>query len=304
MSEDMHPIRSTAWATAVAALLGACHPAEQPSPPTESAQIETDAGAPVLAAVQNARAAIAAGDQVAAFNDVNLGIGYAAGLPGAGSALYPPEAAPPGYHSASDGGGGGGGGGGQGGHGGSHRHGGGAQGADGRQPAAAALPPIAAAPPAEAATGPARRAGHAGRNGHPGRPATNEPASFSAFDAQVRLQSAQAKLQARDAAGADADLATLEAAARPPAPPSLPLIRADQSLTLAAADVAGGRLPQLRTQLATAKASLDAYQANQHAAEARALASAIGQVLDQAGGLRALPPAQLASWRGRVDGWL
>ena len=306
MSEGMHPIRANAWvAAAVAALLAACHPAEQPARAPEPAQAEADVGAPVLAAVQNARAAIAAGDQVAAFNDVNVGIGYAASLPGAGSALYPPEAAPPGYQSPSSGGGGGGGGGGgrggaQGGHGGRHRHGAGQQGSDAGPAAAGAAAPAPAVPPAQVAAAPS---GHHG--GHAGHGAQGEGApALSAFDAQVRLQSAQAKLQARDTAGADADLAAIEASARPPTPASLALIRADQSLALAAADVAGGRLPQLRTQLATAKASLDGYQGGQHAAEAKALASAIGQALAQTDGLRALPPAQLALWRGQVDGWL
>src|ERR1700722_9869707 len=143
MSEDMHPIGSTVWAAAaVAALLAACHAAQQSTRAPQPAQAEADAGEPVLAAVQNARAAIAAGDQVTAFNDVNVGIGYAASLPGAGSALYPPEAAPPGDQSPSNGGGGGGGGGGsggggrQGGHGGRHHRGAGQQGSDAGAPAA------------------------------------------------------------------------------------------------------------------------------------------------------------------------
>jgi hypothetical protein len=310
MSEDMHPNRSTVWAVAaVAALLAACHPAEQPPRAPEPAQAEADAGAPVLAAVQNARAAIAAGDQVAAFNDVNVGIGYAASLPGAGSALYPPEAAPPGYHSPSGGGGGGGGGASgagarQGGHGGHHRHGAGQQGSDGSQPPAAAPAPAVAAAPAQAAAAPSpHHGGHAGRNGQPGYAGAHAPAPLSAFDVQVMLQSAQAKLEARDVAGADTDLAAIEAAARGAPPASLPLVRADQSLTLAAGAVSGGQTADLKSQLSTAKAALDTYQAGPHAADAKALAAAIGQVLNQPDGLRALAPAQLDLWRGQVSGW-
>lgn len=290
----MHPNRSCAWAAAaLATLLAACHPAQPPPHEPEPAQTEADAGAPVLAAVQNARAAIAAGDTVAAFNDVDLGVGYAASLPGARSALYPPEAAPPGYHSPS--GEAGGGGGRLGGHGGRHRRGGGQQGASALAPAAPAQ--VAAAPPAH-------RGGQAARSDHAAHRRPTDPAQFSAFDAQVMLQSAQAKLQARDTAGADADLGAVEAAARRPTPANLPLVRAGQSLTLATGDVAGGRLPELRTQLAAARASLDAYQGGPHAADAKALAAAIDQTLNQPDGLRALPPAQLALWSGRVSGWI
>jgi hypothetical protein len=308
MGEEMHPIRSAVWAAvAVAALLAACHPAEQPARAPQPAQAEADAGAPVLAAVQNARAAIAAGDQLAAFNDVNVGVGFAASLPGAGSALYPPEAAAPGYHSPSGGGGGGGGGasgagGRQGGHGGRHRRGAGQQGAGGPPPAGA--PPVAAAAPVQsAAASRPHRGGHAGRKGQPGHTAASAPAPLSAFDVQVMLQTAQAKLQSRDVAGADADLAAIEAAARGAPPTSLPLMRADQSLTLAAGAVSGGQTADLKSQLSTAKAALDAYQAGPHAADAKALAAAIGQVLNQPDGLRALAPAQLSLWRGQVSGW-
>ena len=307
----MHPIRSAVWAAAtVAALLAACHPAKQPPHTPPPAQAEADAGAPVLAAVQNARAAIATGDQVAAFNDVNVGIGFAASLPGAGSALYPPEAAPPGYHSPSGGSGGGGGGGGgngaggaQGGHGGHHRHGAGQQSAGG--PPAASAPPVAAAAPAPAAAAsPPHHGGRAGRKGQPGHTAAGAPAALSAFDVQVMLQTAQAKLQTRDVAGADADLAAIEAAAHGPAPANLPLMRADQSLTLATGAVSGGQISDLKSQLSTAKAALDSYQAGPHAADAKALAAAIGQVLNQPQGLRALAPAQLSLWSGQVSGWI
>ena len=72
-------------AAVAAATLGACHPGGQAehTPAAAPEAQAVDAGAPVLAAVQNARAAIAAGDPVAAFNDVNLGIGYAVQLVGA-----------------------------------------------------------------------------------------------------------------------------------------------------------------------------------------------------------------------------
>jgi hypothetical protein len=118
----------------------------------------------------------------------------------------------------------------------------------------------------------------------------------------VRLISAQAKLQARDAAGADAELQALEAAADV-APASLPLIRADQSLALAAASISGGRRAELRTQLAAAQGALEGYRGGPHAAEAKALAAAIGEAMRSPAGLGALAPAQLALWSGQVDSW-
>ena len=120
----------------------------------------------------------------------------------------------------------------------------------------------------------------------------------------MKLISAQAKLQARDAAGADADLQVVEAAADAQATPaSLPLIRAGESLTLAATAVSGGRLAELRTQLVAAQTALEAYRGAPHAAEARAVAAAIGQALRQPGGASALPPAQIALWSGVVGAW-
>jgi hypothetical protein len=293
-SGSMHLHRPSGWALAAALLLAACHGAEHAqSTPAPSAPAAADAGAPVLAAVQNARSAIAAGDPIAAFNDVNLGLGFATRLTGAESALYPAEAAPPGYHDPSAGAGNGGGqGGSQGGGSGRRHHGGG-------HPAAAGEPAAAApAPPGPSAKPSGRPPGH-----HAGRGDHGAPTAISSFDAQVKLVSAQAKLQAHDAAGADADLEAVEAAAHAP-PANLPLIRADQSLTLASADVAGGRLPQLRTQLTAAQASLEAYDGASHAAEAKALAATIGDALNRPGGLVTLPPALLGLWSGRVDSWV
>lgn len=120
----------------------------------------------------------------------------------------------------------------------------------------------------------------------------------------MTLQTAQAKLQTRDVAGADADLAAIEAAARGAALASLPLMRADQSLALATSAVSGGQISDLKSQLSTAKAALDTYQAGPHATDAKALAAAIGRVLNQPQGLRALAPAQLSLWSGQVSGWI
>jgi hypothetical protein len=271
--------------------LAACHSGDKsertPAAPEAPA---ADAGAPVLAAVQNARAAIAADDPVAAFNDVNLGIGYAVQLVGAESTLYPPEAAPPGYQAPSGGGGGqqgAGGGSGQRRHGGGHRAAAGGQASPASAPTAAAAP--APAPPHE----------HHGGGGGAGA-----PTPVSSFDVQVKLISAQAKLQARDVAGADADLQAIEAAADAHATPmSLPLIRAAESLSLAATAVSGGRLAQLRTQLVAAQAALAAYGGVPHAAQARSVAAEIGEALRQPGGVSALPPAQIALWSGVVGAW-
>ena len=60
----------------------------------------------------------------------------------------------------------------------------------------------------------------------------------------------------------------------PAAPASLPLIRASESLKLAATAVSGGRLAELRTQLVAAQSALEAYRGAPHAAEARATAAA------------------------------
>ncbi len=276
---------------ATAMALAACHSGDKPerTPAAAPEAQAADAGAPVLAAVQDARAAIAAGDPVAAFNDVNLGIGYAVQLVGAESTLYPSEAAPPGYQAPSGGGGQQGAGGGSG----QHRHGGGHRAAAGGQASPASAPTAAAVP---APAPPHERHGGGDRAG--------APTPVSSFDIQVKLISAQAKLQARDVAGADADLQTIEAAADAHATPtSLPLIRAAESLSLAAAAVSGGRLAELRTQLVAAQAALVAYGGVPHAAQARSVAAEIGQALRQPGGVGTLPPAQIALWSGVVGAW-
>ncbi len=300
------PRLSRSVLAAAAVTLAACQPggeAQRAPAAAPQAEAPVDAGAPVLAAVQNARVAIAAGDTVGALNDVNLALGAAVRLPGAESALYPPEGAPPGYADRSAGAQPGSrNGGGQGGLGsGHHQHGGGPRAAAGAQ---APAPP--AASPEPAAAPPARSGGHAdhgGGGGHGGHGGQGEHEALSAFDAQVKLISAQAKLQANDAAGADADLLAVEAGAHGPTPASLPLIRADQSLTLALAAVSGGRLGELRTQLAGAQAALEAYQGGPHAVEAKTLASAIGEALGSPGSLAALPPAEIALWAGVVGAW-
>ena len=322
------PVRLTAYMLLAAALmLAACrrNPPEPPRAATAQPEETGDAGAPVLAAALNARAAIASGDPLAAFNDANVGLGAAVRLAGADSALYPPPAAPPGYqdHSGGQGGGSGGGrGGGGGGGGAGHRHHSGGSGA----PAAAAPAPAASAPPpvaASAAPVPTAVHGghgaHGGRHGqaaagdHSGKPgpggatgsaAPTGPAPFTSFDAQVRLISALAKLQGHDAAGADVDLQAVEDAVHPQSKPeNLPLVRASQSLTLASAAVAAGRLGELRTQLVAAQTALDAYQGAPHAKEARAVAAAVGEAVRGPGGPGTLAPAQIALWAGLVGAW-
>ena len=316
------PIRLTAFLLLAAAVtLDACrsNPPEPPRAATAPPEETGDAGAPVLAAALNARAAIAAGDPLAAFNDANVGLGAAVRLAGADSALYPPPAAPPGYqdHSGGQGGSGGGPGGGSGGEG--HRHRGGGSGA----PAAAAPVPAATPQPVSVAAAPAPPAAHGAHGGHGGHhgpaaagdhggkvdlggqaSAAAAPAPFTSFDAQVRLVSALAKLQAHDPAGADVDLQAVEEAVHPQAKPqNLPLVRAGQSLTLASAAVAAGRLGQLRTQLVAAQTALDAYQGAPHAKEAKALAAALGEAIRRPGGPGTLAPAQIALWAGLVGAW-
>jgi hypothetical protein len=276
------------------------------APPT----LETaDPGVPVLAAVQNARASIAAGDRLAAYNSVAVALSNAVQLTGSSSALFPPEAAPPGYRPPAGGGGYGGRGGGRGG---GHGRGGGGgrrSGGGGGPPAAQGppTPPSAPAPTNTAATPAGASTAtppHARRGGRAGVAASGQ-GDVTAFDAQVRLTSIQAKLQTGDVAGADADLGALEAsAARHPAPMDLPLVRADQSLALASAAADGGRLGELQTQLQAARASLEAYRGQPHAADARALAAAIGQALSDPAGLNALPPIELSLWSGRLSSWV
>jgi hypothetical protein len=293
--------------------LAGCHHAQQaeraPAEAPQRADTAADPGAPVLAAVLEARAAIAATDPVAALNDANLALDAAARLAGAQSALYPPEAAPPGYHDRS-GGAGSGGGRGRGGHrhAGGGRGGGGALGGGAPSPSPTAEPAEAVAP---AASGPRLAVGKGRRDhGRPDRQAgvSATPAAsagVSSFDAQVMLVSAQSRLLRRDTAGADAMLKALAAA--PPAqaiPLDLSLIRAEQCLTLAEAAVSGGRIAELKTQLEAARANLNAYPGRAHAGEVRALAREIAAVLARPGGLAALQPAQLTLWSGRADGWV
>jgi hypothetical protein len=319
------PARTAACVLIAAAALMSAGCRNNPPEPPRSALAQTeptvDAGAPVLAAVLNARAGIAAGDALAAYNDANAGLRYAVGLAGADSALYPAPVAPPGYHSA---GGAQGGQGGAGGRGGGRRHrGGGAAASAGGDAAQAAPAPVPASAPATAAPPPAGHGGHHGHGGHNtqagggdhagqggaggAQSSTGEPqaaAPFTSFDAQVRLVSALARLQAHDPAGADVELQAIEAAVHPQQMPAyLPLIRASQSLTLASAAVSGGRVSELRTQLTAAQSALEAYQGAPHATEARALAAAIGEGMRGPGGLAALQPVQIALWAGVVGAW-
>jgi hypothetical protein len=83
------------------ALLAACHhPKDRPSavvdadPPAASLTAQ-DTGAAMLADVDNARAAIAARDSMAATNDLDQAVAYAVKLPDVTSNLYPNEAVIP-----------------------------------------------------------------------------------------------------------------------------------------------------------------------------------------------------------------
>ncbi|HEY1427055.1 MAG TPA: hypothetical protein VGF50_10320 [Caulobacteraceae bacterium] len=299
---------------AAALALAACQPRpETARAPRGPPALQTaDPGIAVLAAVENARASIAAGDRLAAFNNVSVALGDATQLSGSDSALFPPEAAPPGYRRPGGGGGYGGSGGRRGGRGGGHgHHGGSGQGfaaaggaPPGAGPASRATAPAAAdnATPPGAAPTPGEPHRH---RGSAAAAAAAEPSDVSSFDVQVRLTSIQARLQTGDLAAADADLGAIEASAdRHPAPPQLPLVRADQSLALASAAADSGRRGELQTQLQAARASLDAYHGQPHAAEARALAAAIGQALDNPAGLDALAPMQLSLWSGRLASWV
>jgi hypothetical protein len=301
-----HSIRRVCALTALA--LTACHHAEQaerePAGDPQRADAVADPGAPVLAAVLDARAAIAADDRVAALNDADLALSDAVRLAGAQSALYPPEAAPPGYRDRSGGGANGGAGGGRGA--GRHHHGGAGPAAGGRpwRSRMPAAPPPTPSPQAAAQVG-AHHRGHE-QGGHAGAAAPPAgSAGISSFEAQVRLVSAKSELLSGDVAGADAQLKAIASAAPPQLLPlGLPLVRARQCLAQAAAAVSGGRLGELKTQLEAARANLEAYQGRAHAAEAEALVREIGAALGRPGGLAALQPAQLSLWSGRADVWV
>ncbi|HEY1752513.1 MAG TPA: hypothetical protein VGG29_14740 [Caulobacteraceae bacterium] len=287
--------------------VAACHRA-QPEPPAAAAAPQPrsvaagDAGASALADIDNARAALAAGDEVAALNDVNQALGFAVSLPDTTSNVYPADA----ETSDDSGGGGEGGGGGHrhghgGGRGGGHGGHGGGRGGDhrGGSPAPpvaqAAGPPPAAPKPATAAH---TRAG---------------PPALTAFDLQVRLTTAQAKLEMHDARGADAVLAAIRAGT--PArlvPADLPLVRADESLALALTAISTERASELRTQLANAAAALAAYggashsagarSAGAHSAEALALAATIDAAARSPSALTSVRPDLVSSWMDRIDG--
>jgi hypothetical protein len=101
-----HPLsRPAILAVLLAAALAACHRAHDRAHDRPHAAVDaerptgslaaTDLGVSMLADVDNARAAIAAHDAMAAANDVNQAIDYAVRLPDVNSALYPNDAIQP-----------------------------------------------------------------------------------------------------------------------------------------------------------------------------------------------------------------
>jgi len=140
-----------------------------------------------------------------------------------------------------------------------------------------------------------------------GRGARAKPAAaapLTAFDAEVVLTSAQSSIAAGDLAGADAQLAVVQQRTPPRlVPADLPLLRADESLGLARIAVESEHAGELKTQLEIAAAALDAYRGAPHAADAKALAAAIGRTLKQPGSLERMQSDQLDLWSGLVDGW-
>jgi hypothetical protein len=195
-----------------------------------------DNGADMLADVDNARAAIADEDAMAADNDVIQASAFAVSLPDRGSTPHRNAATAP-------------------------------------NPGDARASPLAAA-------------------------------ALTAFEAEVMLTTAQSRLERGELAGADAALSAIQQRAPKQLVASdMPLLRADQSLGLARIAIAGEYPAELRTQLTVAETSLDAYRGAPHAADARALAAAIDQLLQQPGALQHLQPDQLTAWSGQVDGW-
>jgi len=229
----------------LAATLAACQrPQDRPhavvdaSRPTGSLA-SVDLGVSMLADVDNARAAIAAHDVMAASNDVDQAIVFAVRLPDVNSALYPNDAILPGGHAPAG-------------------HGSGAA----------------------------------------------APVALTSFDTEVALTSAQSAIEGGDLAVADTDLAAIQQRTPPRlVPADLPLLRADQSLDLARIAIESEHPAELETQLKTAEAALGAYQGSVHAADARALATAIQTALKQPGVLDHMQTDQLVIWSQTVDGW-
>ncbi len=279
-------------AAVAAATLGACHPGGQAehTPAAAPEAQAVDAGAPVLAAVQNARAAIAAGDPVAAFNDVNLGIGYAVQLVGAEFDALPVRGRSARLSRAQR---------------------------QRRRPGRRRRRRIGTAPPRR---GSPRGGGRPGQSGgradgrrRPGAcPAARIPRRWRrrAHASHVVRRPGEADFRPGEAAGArrcrrrrgpaghrggrrrsrDAGESAADPGRR-------------EVLKLAATAVSGGRLAELRTQLVAAQTALEAYRGAPHAAEARAVAAAMADAMHQPGGVGALAPAQVALWSGVVGAW-
>jgi hypothetical protein len=97
--------RHTILALSVATALAACQrPHDRPHAVIDAARptgslASVDLGVSMLADVENARAAIAAHDAMAAANDIDQAIDYAVRLPDVNSALYPNDAILPGGHA-------------------------------------------------------------------------------------------------------------------------------------------------------------------------------------------------------------
>lgn len=124
-------------------------------------------------------------------------------------------------------------------------------------------------------------------------------------EALTLLTEASAELMLGHADGADRVLAVLEA--RVPQkvrPATLPLVRARESLDLAQEALSTGRYDALATQLQTARAALQAYTAQAHAADVRALAETLSGWLADPKALGRLPLVQPGMWRDQVQGWL
>ena len=129
-------------------------------------------------------------------------------------------------------------------------------------------------------------------------------ARMTAFDAQVKLVSAQAELDGNNLQAADTDLHAVQTGV-----PSqliagdLALLRAAASLEMARNAVPEGRIPELRTQLLTAQLALSGYAGPGHIAESKAMATAIGQTLGQGSALDTIRPYQVSLWLGKVVAW-
>jgi hypothetical protein len=131
------------------------------------------------------------------------------------------------------------------------------------------------------------------------------PARLSRFAAEVRMQSADAAMDRGDVADADKQLEAIQASVPAQSlPASWPLMRAQESLDVAAVAPSGDQPSALPTELKIAQAELAQYKGGVHRADANALAGEIDRAMARPGGAASIAPDRLSSWASKVGGWI